>query len=53
MQAGKKCTINASSLSRNFEKTVALMKEILLEPRWDSAEFAMAQTRTKNTYNSG
>jgi zinc protease len=41
--------LSASSLSRNFEKTVALMKEILLEPRWDSAEFAMALTRTKNS----
>jgi zinc protease len=39
---------HASSLSRNFEKTVALLKEIILEPRWDTAEFTMAQTRTKN-----
>ena len=38
----------AGTLSRNFEKTVSLMKEILLEPRWDSAEFAMALSRTKN-----
>jgi zinc protease len=50
MNSGREeITIDASSLSRNFEKTVALMKEILLEPRWDSAEFAMAQTRTKNS----
>jgi zinc protease len=41
-------SMNASTLSRNFEKTLSLMKEILLEPRWDSAEFAMALTRTKN-----
>jgi zinc protease len=41
--------IDASALSRNFEKTVALMTEILLEPRWDSAEFVLAQTRTKNS----
>jgi zinc protease len=41
--------LSASSLSRNFDKTVALMKEMLLEPRWDSAEFAMALTRTKNS----
>jgi zinc protease len=41
--------LSASSLSRNFEKTVALMKEMLIEPRWDSAEFAMALTRTKNS----
>jgi len=38
----------AGTLSRNFEKTVSLMKEMLLEPRWDSTEFAMAQSRTKN-----
>ncbi len=50
MYAGREeMSINASSLSRNFEKTVALMKEILLEARWDSAEFSMAQTRTKNS----
>jgi zinc protease len=50
MYAGREeISMNASALSRNFEKTVALMKEILLEPRWDSAEFAMARTRTKNS----
>jgi len=49
MRAGsEEITLNAGSLSRNFDKTVALMKEMLLEPRWDSAEFAMAQTRTRN-----
>jgi zinc protease len=42
-------TFSASSLSRNFDKTVGLMKEILLEPRWDSAEFTMALNRTKNS----
>ncbi|MGC1389630.1 MAG: pitrilysin family protein [Bacteroidales bacterium] len=41
-------TVAASSLSRNFEKTAGLLKEIILEPRWDTAEFTMAQTRTKN-----
>jgi len=41
-------SLNASSLSRNFEKTISLMKEILLEPRWDSLEFTMALSRTKN-----
>ena len=41
-------TVNASSLSRNFEKTAELMKEFLLEPRWDTSEFALAVTRTKN-----
>ena len=40
--------INAGALSRNFDKTVALVKEMLLEPRWDSSEFVMAQTRIRN-----
>jgi zinc protease len=31
--------ITANCLSRNFEQTVALVREILLEPRWDVAEF--------------
>ena len=38
----------ASTLSRNFGKTVSLMKEILLEPRWDSTEFSLAKSRTRN-----
>lgn len=46
--SGEEITLSSSTLSRNFGKTVSLMKEILLEPRWDSAEFAMAQTRTRN-----
>ena len=41
-------TMVGNMLSRNFEKTVALMKEILLEPRWDSTEFRMALSRNKN-----
>ena len=50
MYAGREeMSVVTSSLTRNFEKTVALMKEILLEPRWDTAEFDMAQTRTKNS----
>jgi zinc protease len=49
MNSGKEeITINASSLSRNFDKTIQLIKEMLLEPRWDSTEFVLAQTRTKN-----
>jgi zinc protease len=41
-------SMNASMLSRNFNKTVALIKEILLEPRWDSSEFRIARISTKN-----
>ena len=46
--SGEEITFSAGTLSRNFARTVSLMKEILLEPRWDSAEFVMAQTRTRN-----
>jgi zinc protease len=42
-------TMTSSMLSRNFEKTLSLMKEILLEPRWDSTEFNIAKTRTRNS----
>jgi len=49
MRAGNEdISVSVSTLSRNFAKTVSLMKEILLEPRWDSTEFVMAQTRTRN-----
>jgi len=50
MYAGREeLSVNASALSRNFDKTAALLKEIILEPRWDTAEFLMAQTKTKNS----
>jgi zinc protease len=41
-------TMSASMLSRNFDRTVTLLKEILLEPRWDTAEFRLARIKTKN-----
>jgi zinc protease len=46
--AAEEINVYAGSLSRNFEQTVELVKEILLEPRWDSTEFAIAQTRNRN-----
>ncbi len=42
-------TVSASCLSRNFAETMGLITEILLEPRWDSAEFSMARIRTRNS----
>ena len=49
MYAGQEdISMNAETLARNFTRTVSLMKEILLEPRWDTAEFRMAKSRTKN-----
>ena len=40
--------VEASTLTRNFDKTIALIREILLEPRWDSTELALIKTRIKN-----
>jgi zinc protease len=42
-------TISVSSLARNFEKTLTLVEEILLEPRWDEEQFALAKSRIINT----
>jgi zinc protease len=46
--SGTAITIGANCLVRNFGKTLALLEEMLLEPRWDPDEFAMAQTRVMN-----
>jgi len=49
MYAGREeFIIYASALSRNFDKSLSLVKEILLEPRWDTSEFTLAKTRTLN-----
>ena len=42
-------SIDVSTLSRNFEKTMALVEEILLEPRWDEERFSLASSRILNT----
>jgi zinc protease len=41
-------SIYVSSLSKNFEKTLAIVEEILLEPRWDEEQFALAKLRIIN-----
>jgi len=41
-------TISVSTLKRNFEKTLALVEEMLLEPRWDKEQFAIVKNRTVN-----
>ncbi len=41
-------TVSVNTLARNFEKTLALVEEMLLEPRWDSAAFELVRTRTLN-----
>jgi zinc protease len=40
--------IRGNTLSRNFDKTMALIEEILLEPRWDEEEFDRIKIRTIN-----
>lgn len=42
-------TIRANTLARNFEKTLDLVEEMLLEPRWDEEEFSRIKTSTINT----
>uniref|UniRef100_UPI00404811D8 M16 family metallopeptidase n=1 Tax=Roseivirga sp. TaxID=1964215 RepID=UPI00404811D8 len=36
-------TISVNTLSRNYNAVIDLVEEILLEPRWDAAEFALAK----------
>jgi len=49
MYTGKEAIfITGNTLTRNFDKTMELVKEILLEPRWDIEEFAMIKTSTIN-----
>ena len=39
-------SITANTLSRNYQKTLELVEEILLEPRWDETEFDLAKQST-------
>ena len=41
-------TVSVNALARNFEKTIALVEEMLLEPRWDEEQFSINKTRTIN-----
>jgi len=40
--------ISGQSLARNLDKTLALVEEILIEPRWDTEEFSLLKTKTIN-----
>jgi zinc protease len=42
-------SVNVSTLARNFEKTIALVEEMLLEPRWDEEQFSLAKSRIINS----
>jgi zinc protease len=49
MYTGQESMVLAvSCLARNFEKSLALAEEILLEPRWDEEQFELAKIRTIN-----
>ncbi|NNF00037.1 MAG: insulinase family protein [Pyrinomonadaceae bacterium] len=41
-------TIRANTLSKNYQKTLALVEEMLLEPRWDLKEFERIKRQTIN-----
>ncbi len=40
--------VSGNTLSRNFGATIALVEEMLLEPRWDAEEFALLKRRLVN-----
>ena len=40
--------ISVNSLTRNFEKTLDLVEEILLQPRWDAEQFELVKLRMIN-----
>jgi zinc protease len=42
-------SVEVSSMTKNFEKTLALVQEIILEPRWDAESFALAKSRIINS----
>ena len=46
--ANENITIRVSTLARNFEKTIALVEEMLFEPRWDEEQYNLAKIRIIN-----
>ncbi|MCF6220709.1 MAG: insulinase family protein [Robiginitomaculum sp.] len=40
----EKTVFSGNTLARNFDATIALLEEMLLEPRWDAEEFALLKT---------
>jgi zinc protease len=44
-------TISGNTLVRNFDATMKLVEEILLNPRWDEEELARIKTSTINSIN--
>jgi zinc protease len=44
----EKITVNVNTLTRNLDKTVSLVEEMLLQPRWDTASFALVRNSIIN-----
>ena len=42
-------SINVNCLTRNYENTLALVEEILLQPRWDPEQFDLVKSRMINS----
>jgi zinc protease len=42
-------TVSGSTLARTFAETMALVEEILLEPRFDAEQFDLAKQRVRNS----
>ena len=42
-------TISGNTLTKNYRKTLKLVEEILLEPRWDADEFELLKKSTINS----
>ena len=40
--------VSGSTLTKNYEETMALVEEILLEPRWDEEEFSLLKQQTQS-----
>jgi len=41
-------SISVNTLSRNYQKTLDLVQEMILKPRWDAEEFGMAKSKIIN-----
>jgi len=49
VSAGRKETyIRGNTLARNFDKTIALVEDMILNPRWDAEEFELLKTKRLN-----
>ena len=46
--SGESITISGTTLSKNYNQTIQLLQEILLEPRWDENEFSLIKESILN-----